>query len=208
MADCAELLANATAAVGRPLTRSVAWLRLPQGLSRLLADRNGFTAFDGALLVLPLGDSAHPDLLAFKRVLDEGPYSSWKATFWPFALDAFGLPFVIDETEAVSRFDPETGMVESSGDSIEEWCRLVLEDSDYQTGHSLFATWQENNGQLEPGQRLGPKRPFFLGGEYSIENLYVADLFELTGFRQDIYQQTVDLPDGAKIRFVFDSDRE
>ncbi len=179
---------------------------MPESLYGLLAERNGFTAFDDALLVLPVGDSEYPDLLGFKKLMDEGPYASWKTTWWPFALDVFGMPFVLDETEAVLRFDAETGAVETCSGDLRSWCRLMIEDSNYQTGHSLLVTWTREYERLLPVQRLGPKRPFFLGGDYSVENLYAADLFELTEFRQDVYRQTVDLPDGAKIRFVIDGD--
>jgi hypothetical protein len=56
--------------------------------------------------------------------------------------------------------------------------------------------------RLTTGERLGARRPFFLGGAYEVENLYGADEIALMRFRADVYNQTKSLPDGAKVTLV------
>lgn len=45
-----------------------------------------------------------------------------------------------------------------------------------------------------------PKTPFFLGGEYSVSNLFAGDPLEGMRFKADLAMQTRDLSDGSKVR--------
>jgi len=47
-----------------------------------------------------------------------------------------------------------------------------------------------------------PKTPFFLGGAYSVGNLWAGDAVEGMRFKADLAAQTKDLPDGASVRLV------
>ena len=47
-----------------------------------------------------------------------------------------------------------------------------------------------------------PKVPFFLGGAYSMENLWAGDAVEGMRFKADLAMQTTNLPDGTQIRIV------
>jgi hypothetical protein len=44
-----------------------------------------------------------------------------------------------------------------------------------------------------------PKTPFFLGGEYSIENFWVGDSVEGMRFKADLAMQTRNSPRGSKV---------
>jgi hypothetical protein len=44
------------------------------------------------------------------------------------------------------------------------------------------------------------RTPFFLGGEYKIENLWAGDSLEGMRMKADIAMQTRHLPDGAQVR--------
>lgn len=59
--------------------------------------------------------------------------------------------------------------------------------------------WQRKNGPLPEGKRLMPKIPFFVGGEYEIDNLWVGDASEGMRFKANMAMKTRTLPDGAKI---------
>jgi hypothetical protein len=62
-------------------------------------------------------------------------------------------------------------------------------------------TWQAANGVLTVGERLVPKRPFTLGGEYNLANLVAMEAVKGMRFRGDLAVQIRDLPDGASITF-------
>lgn len=128
---------------------------------------------------------------------------------WPmvacfFAEDVFGGQFCIKDSK-VYTFDPETGSLEYLADDIESWVQILLSDYEVLTGYPLAHQWQKQNGQLPAGKRLLPKLPFVLGGEFVLDNLYLADAVEGMRFRADIASQIKDLPDGAQIRFNLDS---
>jgi len=69
------------------------------------------------------------------------------------------------------------------------------------TGHPLAHKWQSIHGALHPRHRLLPKRPFVLGGEYSIENLASIDSVQMMKSLGSLAFQLHDLPDGAKVEF-------
>lgn len=45
-----------------------------------------------------------------------------------------------------------------------------------------------------------PKTPFILGGEYSLDNLYVGNPLEGLSFKAEMAMQTRNLPEGTKVR--------
>ena len=98
------------------------------------------------------------------------------------------------------KFDPETGDREYVADTIDRWAAIVLDDYEAQTLWPLAHEWQAVHGPLASGQRLVPKTPFVLGGEYVIDNLYAADAVEAMRFYGNLATQLHDLPDGAQVR--------
>ena len=83
-----------------------------------------------------------------------------------FAEDAFGGQFALRDEHVVT-FDPETGEAQALASSIEDWADQLLADFEFLTGQPLAHDWQARNGALPPGERLVPKVPFVLGGEYA-----------------------------------------
>jgi hypothetical protein len=92
--------------------------------------------------------------------------------------------------DQVVTFEPETGAVEELSTSLEGWADRILKDYALLTGFPLAHEWQQRQGQLAAGKRLLPKRPFVLGGEYTLENLYELDATQLKN-----------LPDGTTVKF-------
>src|SRR5215208_5343057 len=88
-------------------------------LGELLAQRNGFYAFESALLVRPLANRALPF-----GILQWNVSSLWKEAYEDaaldgllcFAEDAFGGQFALDEKGVVA-IDPETGEREEIADT-------------------------------------------------------------------------------------------
>jgi len=115
-----------------------------------------------------------------------------------FAEDVFGNQFGIKQNRIVS-FEAETGMVEEFADSIAEWTSKILEDFDYLTGHSLAHAWQSLHTTLATTDRLLPKIPFMLGGEYAVENLYSVSGVKAMQWQGHLATQLRDFPDGTTI---------
>ncbi|MFZ0815640.1 MAG: hypothetical protein WAM78_08975 [Candidatus Sulfotelmatobacter sp.] len=87
-------------------------------------------------------------------------------------------------------------------DSIENWAEKILSNHRGETAWPLASKWQAANGPLPAGKRLMPKIPFFLGGEYSIDNLWAGDPVEGMRFKADLALQTRKLPDGSAVKLV------
>lgn len=185
---------------GRPIVGDAFATPLGRELEKLLAQRNGFYAFESSLLVRPLNFSSPP--FGLVQWNDE---RLWRHAFEAdfsrvlfFAEDIFGVQFCINQGE-VSSFDPETGEFHSIANTIRDWARWVVEDYHVRTGWPLAHEWQLRYGAIEPGQRLLPKKPFVLGGEFSIENLYKLNDVEGMLFRASIAVQLRDCPDGSTV---------
>lgn len=166
----------------------------------LLGGRNGFYAFESALLVRPL-DFDGPPL----GILQWNKTTLWKANYkislskaFFFAEDVFGVQFCILNDE-INSFDPETGEFNVVAKNLEDWAGWILEDSKTRTGWPMAHFWQLRQGPLKPGMRLLPKVPFVLGGQFTIENLYVLNDTEGMRFRASIANQLRDCPDGTKV---------
>lgn len=101
----------------------------------------------------------------------------------------------------VQNFEPETGEFQYIANDIENWAKAILSDYPFLTGFEFAHRWQESNGPIPPGKRLLPKMPFVMGGEYSMENLYVANSIEGMQFRGNIASQIQDSPDGTPVKF-------
>jgi hypothetical protein len=118
-----------------------------------------------------------------------------------FAEDVFGTQFAVREGEIVT-FDPETAAVAHVAESIEQWASLLLDDYEFLTGYPVAAEWQALHGRLPARTRLVPKKPFVVGGDYVVGNLYALDAVEGMRFCASLAVQIRDLPDGTKVRFT------
>ncbi|MGI8552314.1 MAG: SMI1/KNR4 family protein [Dehalococcoidia bacterium] len=173
---------------------------LAHDLTRVLAQTKG-DAFESALHLFPL--SHEQGGLTLEQWNAQGlwryEYGDLAVGLLCFGEDIFGNQFALRAGE-VCRFEAETGSVVPMARDLEEWARLILDDSALETGYPLGHAWQQHNGALLPGKRLLPKLPFVLGGEYTLENLYAGDAVAGMRFRGNLAQQLRDLPDGAKVR--------
>jgi len=181
---------------------STAWAgSLATQLLALLWRRNGFYVFESALHVFPAGAT-----VGVMSVDSWNAPDLWRNEFGDvshgllfFAEDALANQWCLADG-AIYKFDPETGRKEHSAATIEEWAARILADYPVETAWPLAHEWQVKFGRLQEGQRLAPKIPFFLGGEYVIANLYAAEQVSFLRYCGDIYRQTRNLPPGAKVR--------
>jgi hypothetical protein len=168
----------------------------------VLRAKNGFYAFESALLCRPLRHENAPFGLTEWNDIGfwKGEYQQDLRDVLFFAEDIFGVQFCI-RAEEVCIFEPETGLFTSICSSLEAWAAYVLGDINLATGYPLAHDWQLKNGPLTPGSRLLPKLPFVVGGKYELGNLYTLDDAEGMRFRASIANQIRDLPDGSQITF-------
>jgi hypothetical protein len=171
-------------------------------LFKLLKFRNGFYAFESALHVFPVSCAANTEMDLERwnaEALWRRDYGNLVEGLLFFAEDIFQDQFCLSASGVV-RFKAETGEIVFLAESIEQWADRILKNHRAETAWPFADQWQRQNGPLERGQRLMPKTPFFLGGEYRIENLWAGPAVEGMRFKADLARQTRNLKDGTDIR--------
>lgn len=170
-------------------------------LIQLLAIKNGFYAFEGALHVLP--DIGIPPE---RGLLDWNAGTSWRKDYAGmadnavfFAEDAFGVQFCI-QGDGVSTFDPETGAFATIAADLEHWAEEILGAFAVLTGHPVIRAWQMRHGPLPAGARLVPIIPFVMGGAFDETNMRAVDATKGMSYRASIAVQIRDLPDGTRVK--------
>lgn len=171
-------------------------------LFHLLEQKNGFYAFESALHVFPITFGSTEGLEAWNaESLWRDEYQDLADGLLLFAEDALQDQFCLSIKEnSVFRFLAETGRTSFMADSIEHWADVILANSRRETRWPFVHDWQLKNGPLPLGKRLLPKIPFFLGGEYKIENFWAGNPLEGMRLKGDLAIQTRDLSDGAQVR--------
>lgn len=167
-------------------------------LERLLSEKNGFYAFESALHVLPGSAVAvQPHLARWNSP------RGWREIYGPetdgllfFAQDAFASQFALSR-RGVVRFNPESGEVEALAPSLEGWAHRVLEDFPFETGWTVAKEWQQEHGPLPAGQRLLPRRPFSLGGDYLASNMVAVPADRAMQMLGRLHAQIRSIPDGS-----------
>lgn len=171
-------------------------------INEVQARKNGFFCFESALRFFPsaTAESSWGISEWNSPELWKGDYKGGAESIFCFAEDIFGRQFVVNG-EKISVFDSETAELEIIASSLEEWAAKMLLDFRQMTGHPLAQKWQAAHGPLQPRHRLMPKRPFVLGGEFSIENLVSLDSVRVMKSLGNLASQLRHLPDGAKVEF-------
>ena len=175
---------------------------LGEELFHMLEQKNGFYAFEYALHVFPLTSDPETGLEGWNaESLWRNGYEDLAEGLLFFAEDILQDQFCLSKKQSgVHRFHAETGQTTFMAESVEEWAGVILSNYRTETGWPFVHEWQEKNGRLALGKRLMPKTPFFLGGEYKIENLWAGNPLEGMRFKADLAMQTRNLPEGAQVK--------
>lgn len=199
-----RLLSIASEPLGAPVAEpTLGSTPLHLELVKLLTARNGFVAFESALHVFPVEPAPEGEMTLEQWNAPQiwrNHYEDVEDNVVFFAEDVFGGQFAI-RNNAVEVFDPETGDFTVLAGSLEGWAAALLADPRVLTGYPLAHQWQGQHGRLATQQRLVPKQLFVLGGEFSLQNLYVMDATRGMCLRGDIARQIRHLPDGATVKF-------
>jgi hypothetical protein len=170
-------------------------------IQEMLQRKNGFCAFESALVVFPATDSTSlPGLDSWNNL---NGWRRWYHECVPnevvfFAEDLFGLQFGSHKSEII-RFDPEIGELMYYASSLEQWAENLLLNYAEDTGWPIAHDWQTANGPILPSQRLLPKQPFVLGGDYEPQNLRLVDRRNSMEKWGSLYQQIRSVPDGHEV---------
>ncbi|MGA0601157.1 hypothetical protein ACO2Q3_10695 [Caulobacter sp. KR2-114] len=166
-------------------------------LEQLLGHRDGFLAFEDALLVFPVdAPTRRLDLVRLNN-------GDWTAGYWHrcegllfFAADALGDLFAL-QGDKVVRFVSETGVVEPMADDLPGWAARLLADPAGEAGWPFAHAWAAAHGPLEEGSRLTGKRPFVLDGAFDLDNLQQRPLAEILDYRGNLATRLHEAPPGA-----------
>lgn len=192
----------------KPLGPSVRYNGM-QGLMRsyldLIGEKNGFYAFESALLVRP-GFANERKVIDSRSWNEESlwkfSYESLKPEAFFFGEDVFGNQFGI-KSDSIIRFEAETGEVEIFANSLEDWAGKILQNFNLHTGYPIAKNWQKNNGSLGMSNRLVFKQPLVLGGKIDMDNLICWNDVKAMRARGALAEQIKDVPDGGQIIFKY-----
>jgi hypothetical protein len=174
-------------------------------LLHVLRCKNGFYAFEAALHVFPLAAGRTALNIASWNAPhtwreDYGELVPGKVLF--FAQDVFGDSQFGIQNDRVVRFNSECATIDPVAESLGAWAEILIADWPVITGYPLAHEWQVRNRPLADGERLIPKVPFVIGGEYEVENLYAGNIVEAMRFRGSLARQLVNVPDGTPVEIV------
>lgn len=197
-----EIVENAFGPLSRAEVTGLPDTRLGTELADLLGRLNGFYLLDKTVLVR--GTGSHDGNVVAWNAADgwRTHYADLADGLFFFAEDIFGGQFAL-RGEDVVVVDPETGEADPVAQSIEEWAAWIIDDWNVATGYPLAKAWQDEHGELEPGERLVPITPFVMGGEFELENLRVMDDERGMRIRGDLALQIRDVPDGEEVEVDF-----
>lgn len=121
---------------------------------------------------------------------------------YTFGQDIFGYQFAFDtKTCAIVLFNIETAERQPMAKDFSNWLDIFQKRKDYYSGAPYAQAWQEAY-PLAPSQRLVPKKPFVLGGEFAMANLYTLDFPKYLAYNADLAKQIVNLKDGQQVSIV------
>ena len=190
-----------------PLSEDPSTLKAEGGLSsklvEMLDQSNGFHLHGGALLFLPSGSGVNG-----LSTIEEFNAAPWKTSYGPeisralfFAVDAIGYPFGILD-ERIIQFDPETGELTEIATDFDAFFSASEADPNGIAGAWLYGAWLDAGRQINANERLAPNHPLIFVKTSGIDDFHAENMLNRTAFNAYLYEQTKDLPDGAKVKFV------
>jgi len=146
------LIKIASAPLSEPLGKIDSGPLVEQLVVTFLSKKNGFFAYESALLVRPLSSRDSPLGIAEWNEPDlwKDQYEVDLSDHIFFAENIFGEQYSLT-SDGIYSFDPELGEVTLIAENLSDWTALILEDADFTTGHSLAKKWQSKNRALSNG---------------------------------------------------------
>lgn len=163
---------------------------------------NGGMFFGGSLILYSFGATdSYAQISEVNKTLNKEFGSLFKELF-AFGQDIFGNQFCFESgTTNIIFFGIEDGDRKIMNGSFKDWLATMENDSDFYTGYPYLHRWK-NSYQLRDDERLCPKIPFIIGGEYEMDNFYTCSFPNYIGINASIAKQIFDLPDGQEIKLA------
>ncbi len=121
-----------------------------------------------------------------------------------FGQDIFGNQFCFEiSSRKIVFFDSETGERKNLALNFSNWIDVIYSDFDYFIGLNVLKKWSSINA-LAFNERLYPKIPFIMGGEFAVDNLFAASFPNFIVDYANIAKQVFNLPDGTRIKLIAD----
>ncbi|NBH74968.1 hypothetical protein [Rodentibacter pneumotropicus] len=171
----------------------------PTLLEKFYIEKNGFLAFEGSFRVLPISESFSRGFYSWNEFLAKE--LNLKDMLF-FADNILGEGFCIYK-DLFYKYDFESGDLELMGSNLEDFSSTLLSDYNYYTAYSIAKEWQEKNSEILFDEVLLPKLPFVLGGDYSINNLYLCNVRRMIILKSKILDSIKKHNDGDKIKFIY-----
>ena len=166
----------------------------------IIATNNGGFFFQKSLHIYGFANELDFHNIDCINTLLHREYASIAKGLTAFAQDLLGNQFCFQtRSRKVTFFNVETGERNDIAEGFSDWINVLLSDLEYLTCLPMAQAWQES-GQLHFHQRLCPKHPFIIGGEYTISNVYAATFPNYIKANANIARQIFDLPNGTRVK--------
>jgi hypothetical protein len=136
-------------------------------------------------------------------VADETDLSPWSSILpSPVSIlrtNLFGDPFVVDAAGAVYMLDRGGCSTERIAASEQDFWHAIQDDGEGWQLRPLAEGCRRAGKLLADGQCYAFTTPPVLGGEYAVENVWVAPWREWLAFTADLFRQIERVPDGATV---------
>jgi hypothetical protein len=168
---------------------------LPEALSSLLQETNGFVLYHGGLHVRGAATSPVWHSLRYAIHGEEAFHRIYGAVLpadIPFAQDCFGDQFLL-RAGAVLRLAAETGEIEAMSASLEAFFASVSADA-----YELLCF--DPKLRLEPGQLMQAYPPFCVERPEHGYSLKAVPALEAIRFHADFARRIGDVPDGGQVQ--------
>ncbi|TSJ44341.1 SMI1/KNR4 family protein [Mucilaginibacter corticis] len=169
------------------------------GYLKFITVSNGGFFFDNSLQIYSVNNI--PDfrsIYAINEVIKRAYSSIIKDDFF-FAQEIFGNQFGFTSNGIVF-LNIETGERNIIASDFDDWINVLKSDLNFLTGKNIIQSWNNANESIDYNERLCPKKPFVIGGDYKVENLYPSVFPKYLLLNANIASQIFNLPDGTAVK--------
>jgi hypothetical protein len=198
------MILNSVTFTGPPINDKVLLQLIPQSLRSLLEQINGFIQFGGGLHVRgvchepawhSIKEAWHGDD-AFHR-----HYSTVSERDVPFAEDCMGDQIFL-RGDSIVKLLGETGEIEELGKTFVEFLAEAQADPVQTLNLAALVQFQEQKGELKPGQLLNVYPPFSTEEAQEGVSLAAVPAHERHRFLAELAMQLQDIPDGQQVEII------
>src|SRR5450432_3610275 len=170
----------------------------------IIDSRNAGFFYDKSLQIYSYSDKNMSNSIDYVNSILRNEYKEIISDLISFAQDLFGNQFCFDIVKRkIFLFNSETGERKLIASDFSNWIDVIYEDFDYFIGLNVLREWNYAN-RLTSDERLYPKIPFIMGGEFKVNNLFASTFPNYIVDYANIAKQVFNLPDGTPVKLVVD----